>query len=252
MESRLQNGNLGLQFTMLTFYVVQFCFLCLIVMTPKIGIILITIAFAFLYAGMYLADGAVNMEPLNYLIFWIIAICGNAIQYTLLRDAKENKIEIMELNGFLRKEAAIDDLTKLNNRYALTRDVGNYIGKMVYVTMADIDYFKRYNDTYGHLIGDGVLELVASYIKEAFGAADSFRYGGDEFLFVMTDCSQKEYDERIADWKKSVESIKIPGVSTVITCSSGFGYGVPTNVEGFKKNIKEADDRLYDVKKART
>ena len=237
---------------MLTFYIVQFCFLCLIVMTPKIGIILISISFAFLYAGMHFVDGAVKMEPPNYFIFWIIAICGNAIQYTLLRDAEENKIELTELNGFLQKEAAVDDLTGLSNRYALTRDQESFIGKSVYVTMADIDYFKRYNDTYGHLIGDKVLELVAACIKESFGDGYAYRFGGDEFLFVLTGCSHREYEDRIAKWKESVKMITIPDVSTIITCSSGCGYGVPRNKDDFQKIIKEADDRLYDVKKART
>ena len=150
------------------------------------------------------------------------------------RDAEENKIELTELNGFLQKEAAVDDLTGLSNRYALTRDQESFIGKSVYVTMADIDYFKRYNDTYGHLIGDKVLELVAACIKESFGDGYAYRFGGDEFLFVLTGCSHREYEDRIAK------------------CSSGCGYGVPRNKDDFQKIIKEADDRLYDVKKART
>lgn len=236
---------------MLTFYIVQICFLCLVVMVPKVGIVLILFSFAYLYGGMYMFDGAVKMQLTNFIIFAVIAIFGNAIQYMIMCEAEKNKLEILDLNRILQQEASVDDLTKLMNRFALTRDMNKFVGKTVYVTMADIDYFKRYNDNYGHLVGDKVLGLVASTIKASFGDETSYRYGGDEFLIIQTDCTEAEYKTKISEWKKNIQSINVPGTPAVVTCSSGYGSGIAWNADEFKEIIKEADDRLYEAKKAR-
>lgn len=236
---------------MLTFYIVQFCFLCFVVMMPKLGGILVILSFSFFYFLLYQVDGAAGIQPQNYIIFLLIAIWGNAIQYTILQEAEKNKVEILELNKILQEEAIIDDLTKLKNRNGLNRDMEKYIGQSVYVIMADIDYFKKYNDTYGHLVGDQVLNLVAASAKKTFFGGEAYRYGGDEFLIVLPNCTKEDYEERMREWKKAIRAIQINPVTIPIECSNGSGSGCPKNTDEFKDIIKKADDRLYDAKKAR-
>jgi len=76
-----------------------------------------------------------------------------------------------ELTGLPARRALRDQLLKLGNRYA--------------IAMLDIDHFKRFNDRYGHDVGDQVLQMVASHIDRAGGGSKAFRYGGEEFTLVF-------------------------------------------------------------------
>ena len=205
---------------MLTFYIVQFCFLCFIVMLPKAGCVLVVLSFSFLYYSLFRVDGATGIQPQNYIIFMLIAIMGNAIQYTILKETEKNKVKILALNQILQKEAKID-------------------------------YFKRYNDTYGHIIGDQVLSQVAASIQEAFQNADAYRYGGDEFLIILTNYSKEEYESGIGRWKEAVSKIRVPGVTISIACSSGYANGMPRDLEELKEIVNRADEWLYNAKKDR-
>lgn len=234
---------------MLTFYIVQFCFVCFVDMLPKIGSIIIALSFSALYLTLYSVDGAANVQSQNYVLFALIAVFGNAMQYMILRESEKHKLDILELNLILQQEASVDDLTKLKNRNALRKDFDRNFGKSVYVIMADIDHFKSYNDTYGHVAGDTVLMEVATATKEAFQGGDAYRYGGDEFLVVIADCSEKEFEERIEKWKDLTQSILIPNITHAITCSFGYSRCVLNNSDDLRNAIKAADANLYDVKK---
>ena len=76
-----------------------------------------------------------------------------------------------------------DDLTSLPSRRALNQ-LALSLGRKYSVAMLDIDHFKKFNDTYGHDIGDQVLKLVASKIADVKGGGKAFRYGGEEFTIV--------------------------------------------------------------------
>ncbi len=76
-----------------------------------------------------------------------------------------------ELTGLPARRALKEDLLKLGHRYALA--------------MVDIDHFKKFNDTYGHDVGDQVLRMVASKLARVTGGGKSFRYGGEEFTVIF-------------------------------------------------------------------
>ena len=95
---------------MLTYYIVQFCFLCFTALKPKIGSFVISLSFLSFYVCLYNIDRASSVQPINFFIFIIIAVLGNAIKYTLLLKSAQNKMEILELNQILQQEANIDDL----------------------------------------------------------------------------------------------------------------------------------------------
>lgn len=236
---------------MLTFYIVQFCFICFVMMKPKIGSFLIALSFFSLYLSIYFVDGAAGMQPQNYILFTMVAVLGNAIQHMLLLESEKYKIDIIELNQILQQEASFDDLTKLKNRNALHRDFEKHMGKFVYIIMTDIDYFKNYNDTYGHVVGDKVLQMVASATMETFRDGEAYRYGGDEFLIILADCTKEELEEKIEKWKEAIQSIHIPNVTRFITCSYGYEHRLVKNMNDLRNSIKTADDRLYEAKKAR-
>jgi len=87
--------------------------------------------------------------------------------------------------------AYIDELTNLPGRRALMHDL-KAAGKGFSVAMLDVDHFKKFNDTYGHDVGDQVLKLVASRMMKVSGGGRAFRYGGEEFTVLFPRASAKE------------------------------------------------------------
>ena len=87
--------------------------------------------------------------------------------------------------------AFIDELTSLPGRRALMHDLQACAGRFT-VAMLDVDHFKKFNDTYGHDVGDQVLKLVASRMMKVTGGGRAFRYGGEEFTVVFPRTSVKE------------------------------------------------------------
>jgi len=90
------------------------------------------------------------------------------------------------------REASIDVLTDLHNRKALDKKIEDlyneftHQGSLFSVLMIDIDFFKKFNDTYGHKIGDEVLQIVGATLKECIKGKDfPARYGGEEFIVLL-------------------------------------------------------------------
>lgn len=234
---------------MLTFYIVQFCFVCVIAMLPKSGSVLIVLAFAGLLLGTYIIDGAANVQVQNYIIFVVIAVLGNAVQYMMLRESEKNKTDIIELNQVLQQEVSIDELTKLKNRKALREDFYKHIGGFVHVVMIDVDEFKSYNDTYGHLIGDQVLGVVAEAIRESFADGDAYRYGGDEFLLILPEYSNKKFEEAIGRWQGILKTSCIENLPDFVSCSIGSEHCMLNTADDLRNAINIADKKLYISKK---
>ncbi len=80
--------------------------------------------------------------------------------------------------------AYLDELTELPGRRALKEEMSRLRGNYT-IAMLDVDHFKKFNDTYGHDVGDQVLRLVASRLRRAGGGGKAFRYGGEEFTVVF-------------------------------------------------------------------
>jgi GGDEF domain-containing protein len=77
-----------------------------------------------------------------------------------------------------------DELTGLPSRRALF-NLSLSLGRKYSLAMVDIDHFKKFNDTYGHDVGDQVLKLVAAKLAQVTGGGKAFRYGGEEFTIVF-------------------------------------------------------------------
>lgn len=80
--------------------------------------------------------------------------------------------------------AYLDELTEIPGRRALREEMMKLSGAYT-VAMVDIDHFKKFNDTYGHDVGDDVLRMVASKLKRVTGGGKAFRYGGEEFVIIF-------------------------------------------------------------------
>ncbi|MBN2180118.1 MAG: GGDEF domain-containing protein [Deltaproteobacteria bacterium] len=187
-------------------------------------------------------------EPPPYGLFFLIFLMAFALYYAymLIRRIEKMKKEAEEMGDQ-------DPLTGLLNRRAFSKSAKYLLSlhersKMPLVVMfADLDDFKQVNDNFGHEMGDRVLQYFAKLVKEKLRRSDiSARYGGDEFVFILTDISL-EGSESVAlrlqreftDWAGSRE-MKV-GVS--------FGLGaVPEGGMEIEEILHHVDSALYDAK----
>ena len=123
-------------------------------------------------------------------------------------------------------------------------------GEVFSLVMADIDYFKKYNDGYGHLAGDELLRRVAKTIKEGLRETDiAARYGGEEFAAILIHQGKDEAMQAAENIRKKVQAIKleIGGTDTGVTISIGIST-FPRDGESATEIIKHADEALYKAK----
>ncbi|MCP4696139.1 MAG: diguanylate cyclase [Gammaproteobacteria bacterium] len=122
--------------------------------------------------------------------------------------------------------------------------------------MLDIDFFKAYNDTYGHLRGDETLRRVAKAAKDVCRRPGDLpvRYGGEEFAIVLSNTELEPAYELAENLRVRVEGLKIPHerslVKDVLTVSLGVAATVPGAETSTEQLVKAADDELYNAKKA--
>ena len=155
------------------------------------------------------------------------------------------------------KLATTDVMTKLyNHRYFQDQMVANinvnkrYNGHFSLI-MTDIDFFKKFNDTYGHQAGDTVLKCVAKVLKENIRATDiPCRYGGEEMSIILTNTDKKE---ALITAKKICEEIRKSkfqlnqNTSVNVTLSLGVST-YPQDGETANELIEYADSQLYKAK----
>lgn len=143
----------------------------------------------------------------------------------------------------LQEIANIDPLTGLNNRRMLSR-IREFSGIM----MIDIDDFKSINDTYGHDIGDYVIQQIGRILKSSTRAQDQVcRLGGDEFLIVFVDCPEEVMANRAEQIKFNINKyVTIPESNRTVTTSIGYSYNYTH--ANLAQVMKGADVALYKSK----
>jgi len=175
-----------------------------------------------------------------------------------LRDMTEQKLAEMALHNLATK----DGLTGVANRRSLDERLQTEWARCqrtaspITFMLADVDHFKRYNDTYGHQKGDDCLRAIAGAISSAvYRPADlTARYGGEEFAIIMPSTDQAgahAVAERVCE---AVRNLGIPhsasDVSSNVTLSIGVATTVPARVKSTGELVAAADAALYRAKHA--
>jgi two-component system, cell cycle response regulator len=165
--------------------------------------------------------------------------------------------KLLQAQEALRYQATHDDLTGLWNR-AMVRDHltaeisrGKRAGKAVAVALADLDHFKKVNDTYGHPAGDAILREASSRMRCALRAYDSIgRYGGEEFLIVLPGCTT-EAAVAVAERARAcvASPVRVGEVDIPLSVSLGVA-STRTAGEDPDGLIQAADSALYRAKAA--
>jgi diguanylate cyclase (GGDEF)-like protein len=118
--------------------------------------------------------------------------------------------------------------------------------------LLDIDNFKQYNDTYGHLEGDEVLARLGEVIQSCMRANDSgYRYGGDEFTVILPETRRNEamaVAERIRQGFRQIEFSPKPGDNKSITATVSIGIAEYSTDQGLTEFARRADEAMYEAK----
>lgn len=180
------------------------------------------------------------------------------------RDALERRIrnrsrELSEANRELKALALQDSLLKIGNRRAMEMDLHSThvnavrYGQFYALALLDVDFFKRYNDHYGHCAGDRALVSVTGCIQDSIRRGDRvYRYGGEEFLILMPETSLSEATEAVCRLTSNLHGLNLEHLSSPHQCltvsagvSSFAGHdGDPT----WRAALEEADAFLYKAK----
>ncbi len=155
----------------------------------------------------------------------------------------------------IRELAIHDDLTQAYNRRQMYEELkrekakADRSGDIFSIALFDLDHFKKINDTYGHLKGDDVLKHLIHSVSHEIREIDSiYRYGGEEFVIIMSDTDAKGAEECACRIQNAIKHLKFPGFSEsfCITISTGITTYQP--FESIDALIARSDSAMYKAK----
>ena len=178
-------------------------------------------------------------------------------QYTQSLEQKQKNL--IQDNITLQELSMIDYLTNIGNRRSIDIMSEQILQKAkenkagLSVILIDVDFFKKYNDTYGHQAGDIVLKFIATALKTRIRSESDLigRYGGEEFLIVLYNTTLKETLKIADEMRLSVENLYTQFkeyIQEKITISIGLHTEQSKNIRIFTDMIYKADCALYDAK----
>jgi diguanylate cyclase (GGDEF)-like protein len=171
---------------------------------------------------------------------------------------EDNKLDVIKKINFMysrtRYLSLTDALTGLYNRRHFDNTVEReflrskrYGGELT-IAIIDIDFFKKVNDTYGHLCGDYILKETAYLIMDNFRKTDIvFRYGGEEFVVILTETTTEQSEIPLERLRRTIENYNFVFENTPlkITISTGAASNKPETVN---ECLNNADKALYEAK----
>ncbi len=229
-----------------------------------------------LIAGLFISTQSTPFEHLALallsLAFVSMSLFGQYVYERLLRKhflsehvLYQHRDELHTANQVLESQATVDGMTgcinrrgmeaRLNHLYHLLKQNSPDAPERINLLLFDIDFFKQYNDTYGHPAGDECLKKVSAVPLSMVQAEKDFaaRYGGEEFVIVLTDSSFNDalvFAERM---RNRVEQLGLPHsgsrVNQVVTISIGVACS-DGGAENGGALLKQADEALYQAKGA--
>lgn len=151
----------------------------------QISFLLLIITVVILIIKVILHKSTQDASEISILVLLYYVINTNELRYYPIIFTGIGMILIVSILQATYFIAFYDELTHLPSRRALKQDMMK-LGMKYSIAMLDIDFFKKFNDKYGHDTGDDVLRLVASIIKDVGGGGKAYRYGGEEFTIIFS------------------------------------------------------------------
>lgn len=178
----------------------------------------------------------------------------------LHQQLAEQRAELDRLNARLADQARTDPLTGLGNRLRMQEDLEilgartERYGQTYCAILLDIDFFKLYNDNYGHPAGDEVLRRVAAAIESHCRSGDTaYRYGGEEFLIILPEQDLKTGAAIAERMRRTLEELRVEheySPAGFVTVSAGVAAFSGEEKKTTDELLNRADEALYRAKAA--
>ncbi len=217
-----------------------------------------------IYAVFYAAVNIASVAVAGFSARNIVDVIVLGLAVFIAGEAAQNYVtEYVRTEISLRDKTATsekDSLTGLMNRRGLNRNAAvlwPYCARasvMAGVIEIDIDFFRKYNDRFGHPAGDRCLKLIAGAIKDSAGCGTDIaaRTGGGEFLIFVQGMSEEEVIDLAMKIRCGINDLQLPhayaGVSNYVTVSMGVACCMPVAGNSFEELCGEADSALYTAK----
>lgn len=181
-------------------------------------------------------------------------------RYVAMNDRlQQMETESMQVRARIeaeRTKAMTDPLTMLPNRAAYDEKIAAEFERwkryqqFFSVVVCDLDFFKKVNDTYGHLAGDKVLRLVANILTNKCRSTDFVtRFGGEEFVILMPSTTSEEAAQAVDKIRHSIENSPFNFHGKSVTITMSFGVAEIDDADSIESLFERADKALYTAKK---
>jgi diguanylate cyclase (GGDEF)-like protein len=221
---------------------------------PLVALLASGLALAFAVARVLRYRNAIEAGAM-----WALVACGFALHAgwglsPSLHFAVAGLVLIVSIIETSHAIAYGDELTGLPGRRALNEALARLEGRYV-IAMIDIDHFKRFNDTYGHDVGDQLLRMVGARLADVGGGGRAFRYGGEEFALIFTHSTLEEVVPHLEALRKTVDAsgfalrgrdqplTKLPGPRS-LKGSRRVSVAVSIGVAAASRRLAESDQVL--------
>jgi len=183
------------------------------------------------------------------------------LQTTIIENAVAAKTsELSQLNDELQTLSTEDHLMKIGNRRSMEVDLGHTHASAIRyelpytVLLMDIDFFKLYNDHYGHPAGDEALKSVATVLKENIRGSDRlYRYGGEELLLILPNTNVAQAEKVARKLLSSLVKYSIPHEKSIhkvltISCGGACVFNKGEMFGSWEELLELVDSNLYKAK----
>ncbi len=210
-------------------------------------------------------EGSLTIQAMLNLFFAHVGVILTAFYFEMSREESERRLQIEleksnERSRILREISIVDDLTQLYNRNYFNEVFDKELqrarraDRLVAFFILDVDYFKQYNDTYGHFKGDLALQSVGALLNWKLKRADdtAFRLGGEEFGGIIHGNSYDDIQQFASAICHAIENLQIPHseshASSYLTASLGITVVTPDRADNPDEVYRIADQALYAAK----
>ena len=176
---------------------------------PQLGLSLIGLALLVTMTSALLTRSATHAGLAGAIVAFAVAahVPNASLTFSIFTMMAELMVTVAVLQDTFRM-AFRDELTGLPSRRALNERLAA-LGKHYTIAMLDVDHFKKFNDTYGHDLGDQVLKMVAAHIAGVDGGGKAYRYGGEEFTVLFPGKEARETLPYLEALRAVIESYRL-------------------------------------------